>query len=80
MKYTAKLKVLSEEWKQSGETLNDALDFGLEWVDVKGKGTITVSNGKKTHEHLFNAIQIRRIISNKIFRNIWAKNLELYLK
>ena len=79
-KYKAILKVLSNEWQHEGETLNEALDFGLGWEQIKGKGTITISFGDKSHEHLFNMVKIRRIVSNKIARHIWANQLGVYLK
>jgi hypothetical protein len=78
--YKAVLKVLGKEWTHEGATLDEALDFGLSWEEIKGKGVITVSNGNSSHEHLFNAVKIRRILSNKTVRAQWAKMLELYLK
>lgn len=81
MKYKALIKVLGLEKEATGETIEEALaNLGLEWNHIKSKGTITISKGKESHEHLFNMKILRRIMVNDIVRNFWAKNFGMYLK
>jgi hypothetical protein len=81
MKYKAVLKSLGSEWTATGKTIEEALaNLDLSWEQIKGKGTLTVSWGKDSHEHLFNVFVLRRIVSNDIIRAHWAKYLGIYLK
>lgn len=79
--YTVVLTILGNQWKQTGETIEEALSkFPLTWNEIKGKGTLTVSGNGQKHEHLMSMKVIRRVFSNKIARAIWAKNLTYLLK
>lgn len=74
------IKILGEEWEQEGKTIEEALSkFPLSWDNIKGKGVLTVTQGKKSHEHMFNMKVLRRIFSNKLIMAHWAKNLEMLL-
>lgn len=79
-KYEIKIEVLKEEWTASGKTIEQALSkFELDWNDIKGKGMVYVSYGDKKLEKLMTMPQLRRIMSNKITRGMWAKNFQLLL-
>lgn len=79
--YKIKLVILGKEWTSTGETIDFALaKMGLDWPQIKGKGVVYVSCGDLKHEHLMNMVLLRRIFSNKIVREHWAKNLEMLLK
>src|SRR3990167_4635746 len=81
MKYKIILEILGEKREASGGTIDEALaSFGLEWNQIKGKGTLTVFSGSQKHEHLMSMRILRRVFSNKIMRMHWAKNLEYLLK
>jgi hypothetical protein len=74
------LKVLGQEWKTQGNSILEALQaFNLDWVDIKGKGTLMVSYGSESHEHLMSMLKIRRMFANKIVMIHQAKSLELLL-
>jgi hypothetical protein len=78
MKFNLTLKTIGKEYKTKGETVLEAIDsLGLEWPQIKGKGTITISQGKNSLEHLFVLSQMKRIFANKYNRLLWAKRLEL---
>ena len=80
LKYKVVLKVLGERWEAKGETMLEALqNLKLSWEQIKGKGTLTVYKGNKKHEHLMNMSLIRKILSNKIVKIYWVKNLEKLL-
>jgi hypothetical protein len=51
---TIKLKILGREWKRSGDTIEDALSkFDLEWQNIKGKGVMNITQGKKKLEKIY---------------------------
>jgi hypothetical protein len=52
----------------------------LEWNQIKDKGTLTIYKGNIKHEHLYNRVKLRRILSNKVMRLQQAKFLEMLLK
>lgn len=69
------------KYRGSGKTIESALDkIGLSWEKIKMKSVVEVTDGKRSHEHLFNIVQLRRIFSNKIVKGFWAKNLEKLMK
>ena len=75
------LKVLGQEWSNSGDSVEDALSkFNFDYTEIKGKGTITVSKGKNKYEHIYNMAALRRIFNNKITRVIKSKRLEFMLE
>ena len=80
-KYKVVIKILGERWAREGSSIESALNkFDLDWQNIKGKGTLTVYKEKSKHVHLYNAIKLRRIFSNKIIRAHEAKNLEYLIK
>lgn len=79
--YKIVIKSLGRRWEAEGKTVKSTLDkFNLSWEQIKGKGTLRISNDKHTHTHLMPAPVLRRIFSNKISKQIWAKNLQLLLE
>lgn len=78
---TIKLQVLGEEWKGKGKTIEEALQsFKIDWVEIKGKGVMYITDGDKKLEKMYNMATLRRIFNNKITLGMQAKNLELLLK
>lgn len=73
-----KLTTSGKEYETKGKTIAEALEkFDLSWENIKAKGTVTLIDGDKTYEHLFNMKVLRRIFSNKIVLQTWAKRLGL---
>lgn len=67
--------------KSEGTTILQALqNLNLEWVQVKGKGVLTVKKGRKSLELSFPMFTLRKIISSKIVMSYWARNLDFLLK
>lgn len=80
MIYKTTLEMGGKSYNGKGETIYDALsDIPLSWEQIKGKGVIKVSQGKQEAEKLFYLKPLKRIFANKIFRQIWAKNLQVLL-
>ncbi len=79
--YKIKLETSGKIYKQSAETIEEAMELiGLEWNDIKGKGLLTITKGKLSHEHLFNTVQLRRFFGSKLRRELWAKRLNILLE
>ena len=79
--FRVKLETGGKTYTARAENIEDALaKMKLDWMDIKLKGTLTVQEGKKIQEHFFNLIQLRRILTNKLARALWAKNLKFLLK
>ena len=81
-KYKVVLEVLGEEWKSHGTSILKALqNLKPRYDEIKGKGMLNVFiDGKLKHEHLITMPKIRRILTNKIIKAHWAKNLEYLIK
>jgi len=78
--YKVKLETSGKTYTKSAETIDDALNaMGLDWHDIKGKGTIKVSQGDKSTEKTFNAVLLRRIFGSKEARWWWSGNLKFLL-
>jgi hypothetical protein len=72
------LETCGLKYKGKGETVLEAIEsLGLEWNQIKAKGTITISKGKKSLSHFFPLMQIKRIFANKYNRLLWSKRLEI---
>ena len=79
--YKVVIEILDEKWQQTGKTIEEALsNFPFTWEQIKGKGTLTVTQGTKKHEHLMTMRLLRRIFVNKVTRAVWARNLERLLE
>ena len=75
------LEILGQKWTQTGKDIADALSkFDISWEQIKGKGELQVTLGKKNYTKLFNMVQLRRIFVNKIARMLWAKRLNLIIE
>ena len=80
-KYQLLLTTVGEKHRAEGKTLVEAIaNFGLTWKDIKQKGVLQITKGKLTYEHLFPAPKLRRLLGNKMVREMWAKNLDFLLK
>ena len=76
----ANLKTVGKEYKGQGETVDEALgNMGITWEKIKGKGVITITDGVKTHEHLFYLSQLRKLFGNHTTRALWGKRLTILL-
>jgi len=79
-KYKVKLETNGKTITKTAESIYDALTaMDLTWDKIKGKGVITVSQGDKTREKVFNAPLLRRLFGNKDFRALWANRLKYLL-
>ena len=79
--YKVVLETAGVKHKAEGESIDEAIaSLGLSWEQIKAKGVMKVSQGKKSVEYLFYLNQLKRIFANKMTRFIWAKRLGLLLK
>ena len=79
--YKLTLVTSGYKYEMKGKTILDALNkIPLEWNDLKAKGTITVSQGKLSYEHLFYLRPLRRLLANKLNRLMWGKRLQILLE
>lgn len=79
--YKLTLTIAGIEYKTSGKTIDEAIAaLGLTWDMIKAKGTVKITDGRTSCEHLFQKLQLQRMFSNKITRFMWAKRLNLLLK
>jgi len=80
MKYKVILQVNNQEYKAKGETLLEALQ-SLKVDQVKTAGLLIAQKGELRAERRFPRIfQLKRVLSNKTFQIIIAKNMELAMK
>lgn len=79
--YKLSLEMAGKTYKQTATTIEAGLaKLPLSWENIKAKSVLKVAQGKKKHEHLLNVPTLRRIMSNKIIRAHWAKNLDYLMK
>jgi hypothetical protein len=77
MIYNLNLKIFDKDYKGKGETIDLALgSMDLDWQTVKGKGVLTIKQGKKSIDKFFYYKQLKRIFANKLTRQLWGRNLE----
>lgn len=68
-------------YKGEGETVYDAINsLGLDYTQIKVKGTFTVKQGKLSADKFMYMRPLRRIFANKTLRAGFARNLTLLLK
>jgi hypothetical protein len=80
-KITIEVDVLGTKWKETGDTVLDALQsFKMDFSEIKGNGMIKVTTVDKELVKRFNAVMLRRILTNKMIKAHWAKNLEMLIK
>ncbi len=71
--YTVVLNILGVEKKHSGKTIEEALNkFNLGMAEIKGRGTVEVTQGDKKYTRFATRPQLIHIFRNP---NVWAKNL-----
>ena len=77
--YKVTLQSAGEKHTTQAKSVDEALvKMNLTWNMIKAKGVITVSKNKKSYEHVFTAIKLRRIFGNKLTRALWSKRLEFF--
>lgn len=80
MKYNINLKLNNEEIKSKGDTLVEALENLVLPMFVKTKAIMNVKFGDKETNRVVTAFQLKRVRAKGAYKNILAKNLELFLK
>lgn len=79
--YKIELELINGTFKSSGKTLSEAFEnLGLTWNEIKSKGMMKVTKGDMYIEKLFMMHILRRIMSNKLVRQTWDKNLNFLMK
>jgi hypothetical protein len=79
--YKLSLDILGKEHKSTGKTIQECFEnLPLKWNEIKTKGIVRVSDGKKEYERAFTLPIIRRIMVNSVARTLWAKRIEAGLK
>lgn len=77
---TATLNVNKENYSGKGETVYEAVsNIPIEWQNLKTKGIIKVSKGKKSAERIFQLLLLRNIFRSKMYKQAQVKNLEWLL-
>ena len=72
-----KLNLADKIYEATGTTLYEAVsNIPLDWLQVKTKGTVTVTKDGKSYEHYFYLRQMRRMFANHLMRHAFVKNLE----
>ena len=70
-----------ETYKASGKTVDETLlDLVVDYTKIKTKGTLTLSDGKRTSNKHFYLRPLRRIVVNKLKRLQVGRDLEFLLK
>jgi hypothetical protein len=81
LKYKAKLEQLGNTMKAEGNSVLEAIDnLGLIWEDIKLKGNLSITYGKKKAEKLYYLPQLRKLFASRPFRMMQAKHLKSILK
>lgn len=79
--YIARLETVGRVYEGKGETPAEALDdIKMEWNQIKGKGTITLSDDKASATKLYTLPKLRPIFANKLRRQMQAKYLNVLLE
>jgi len=80
-KITIEIDILGKKWEKSGKTMLGTLKkFEMDYSEIKSNGFLKVISGDKEFIKRFNAVQLRRIVCNKIVKAHWARNLKLLIK
>lgn len=81
------LKLNNETLEAKGETILEAINKVVEplvWpvskTLIKTSGLIQVTDGKKKSEVDLRIMPLKRLINNKVAREIWAHRLEITMK
>ena len=81
LKYKVKLEQLDNTMKADGTSVLGAIDnLGLTWEDIKLKGNLVVTYGKKKSEKLYYLPQLRKLFASRPFRITQASYLDKLLK
>ena len=79
--FTLVLEANNIKYQSEGDSILECLNnLKLDWIQVKTKGTITVTDGTLTSTKFLPLHLLRRVVSGKMMKVIWAKNLSVLLK
>lgn len=77
MKYTATLTVMGQKHTASGSTAIDAVK-ALKVKNAKGKGVLSITNGKETREKVFMPQVLYRLFNSVgLNREVAMKNISI---
>jgi len=77
--YKVKLQANNTEYKGKGDSIQDALkSLGVSYLDIKTKGTITLTKGKYEIEKFFFLRQLRRLFVSSLIQRHWERDMDKY--
>lgn len=75
------LEMGGEQYKGIGESVHEAIqNLPLDYTQVKTKGVLTITQGKKKCERLFYLRPLKALLASKIRKIGYAKQMEMTLK
>lgn len=79
--FSLRLEVNNTMYQCYGNTILEALNaIPLDYVQVKTKGTIIVTEGERKASKFYNLFQLRKVFANKSWKIIQANYLNKLLK
>lgn len=79
--FTMVLEVNGNAYKTSGETILECLNkIPLDYVQVKTKGSVQVTDGMQTAVKDMPLLMLRKMVASKMSRLIWSKNFTVLLR
>ena len=78
--YNLNLKFDGKHYKASGETVLDGLNKLLKHDLITAKGVLTIKRGKKKFEIVMYPRLVRRLMVNKVSRQLFDKRVSVVLK
>ena len=77
----ATLETIGQTYKSEGKTMEEVLsNFDLNYTNIKAKGVITVTQGKKKIEKLFYLKPLRMLFASRLRRVGFAKQMQSLLE
>ena len=82
MSYKVKLEVNNKTIEAEGKTLLSALKKMKQPTVLKTAGLIKITDGKRSYERILNIPRMKAMFNdtNATYKEIFAKNFELFLK
>jgi hypothetical protein len=75
------LEITGNKYEVEAKSIDSALEkIGLKWNQIKGKGILKISSKDSYFERMFFIKQLRRMFTNKLTRQLWAKRMEFLMK
>jgi len=80
--YNVKLEINDQTLEVEGKTLLSALKKLKKPTVIKTAGLIKISEGKRYYERIMNIPRLKSMFNdtNPIYKEVFAKNFELFLK